>query len=181
MAVTIQQVEAKPETYRAVENLTALSDEVGGAGEIVDGVDLRAVWERIETHIAYRYSERDVVWVIEGPGEWHAPLAPAVIETIERWKDGDWNDADDVSPSPYGGVFLPGEGPYRVTATVGGGSPTVPDAVREAIRRLTEYVAAERPRFLRLARANGAVVTWLGHAMAGSGAADLLRPYRRIP
>ena len=49
---------------------------------------LGTAWQRIETYIRTRYSEREVVWVIEGSegDEWCPPLEPVVSHTALRWE-----------------------------------------------------------------------------------------------
>ena len=37
-------------------------------------LDADMIWQRIEAYIAHRWTERDVTWIVEGPGEWHPPL-----------------------------------------------------------------------------------------------------------
>lgn len=78
--------------------------------------------------------------------------------------------------------MLAGAGLYRITADVGAG-PVPPD-VTEAYRRLHEYSRGIAEQF----RADAAyrsgfdaeiVAGWTGKALQLSGAADLLRSYRR--
>lgn len=78
-------------------------------------------------------------------------------------------------------------GPYRFTATVGGGD--VPAAVSEAFRRLAEYLADDPERSGASSYSvnmGGAIEesfnrnpAWIARALDLSGAADLLRPYKR--
>jgi hypothetical protein len=147
-----------------------------------------AIWQRIESYIAYRWTERDVTWIVEGPGEWHPPLTPATIATVEIW-DGEAWEVLEPTPSPLG-YWLPGCGPYRFTATVGGGSPDpeVPAVVLEGFRRLAEHMAAKMGEagarsysvtIESLSESFSRDEAWIARAMQNSGAADLLRPYRR--
>lgn len=162
MAVTIKQVEAIPA-----------------------GVD--AAWQRIEAHIAHRFTARAVTWTVEGPGEWIAPLTPATISTSEIWNGTAW-EAVTLQPGPLG-LELPSQGPFRFVATVGGG--TIPPAVSEAHSRLTAYVAAmaDNTPGARSVSTNIPDVeqltierepNWIARALQQSGAADLLRPYRKV-
>lgn len=145
------------------------------------------IWQRIEAYIAHRWTAREVVWIIEGPGTFEAPLSPATVSTIEKWNATTeaW-EAETVSLAPTGWE-LAGCGPYRLTASVGGG--TVPEPVNEAFRRLAEYYA-ETPVRQGAGRwsinIGGAISedferhpAWMARAMQNSGAGDLLRPYRR--
>lgn len=145
------------------------------------------IWPRIESWTAYRWQERAVVWIVEGPGDWVPRLSPAAVNTTEVWESDAWQAAT-LSPSALGGYVLDGEGPYRFTATVGD-TGTPPAAVQEAARRLAEYFAAASGEELRTAAAGSLsdlgfrmerTPNWLARAMQYSGAADLLRPWRNL-
>lgn len=178
MATTIQQAEAAPPTYPPVpEGLSVAAAALNSA----------AVWQRIESYVGYRWTARAIVWVVEGPGGWVPPLMPATIATVEKWDDQQWDMAE-AGPSPLGGLCFPSTGPYRVTGSVGGGD--VPPAVTEAYRRLAEYLAAEGEMpggATKIASGLGELrneteraANWIARALINSGAADLLRPYRRF-
>ncbi len=176
MAETLKQDEAVP-TYPATPS---------GLSTDAAALDPSVVWARIEAFISTRWTSRAVVWTVEGPGEWVPLLTPATITTAERWTGGAWVTAT-PDPSPLGGYQLD-DAAYRFTGTVGGG--TVPETVNEAYRRLAEYMA-EKPKEAgatseSLAIGSGAIsrsisrnAAWMARAMINSGAADLLRPYRR--
>ncbi len=144
-----------------------------------------ALWQRVESHIAHRWTPRTVLWVAEGPGEFVPSLAPATIVTTQVWDGGDYGDVV-LDASPLGGWCLPAEGPYSIIATVGDTEELPPEAVIEAVVRLSNYLdaAKHRPGIARRRRGDG-----VGHlrpdegaiaqALQRSGAADLLRPYRR--
>lgn len=179
-ATTIKQTESTPTSYPTTPaGLTAAAEAL--APEMI--------WQRIEAYIAYRFTERAVTWVVEGCGEWHPPLTPATIDTVEIWQADAW-EAVTLSPSPLGGYFLPG-GTYRFTGTVGAtDSPaTAPEIVEEAFRRLAEYLAAtlkgtpgltaERVTAGSVTVEKSRSATWAGEAMSNSGAGDLLRSFRR--
>ncbi|SFN85194.1 hypothetical protein SAMN05216224_11754, partial [Thioclava dalianensis] len=114
------------------------------------------------------------------------PLSPATVSTVEQWQGDQWETCT-PDPSPLGGYDLPTYGPYRITASVGSGD--VPAAVSEAFRRLAEYLGDTDDRAgLSSYSVNmgGAIQesyqrnpAWTARAMQNSGAADLLRPYRR--
>ncbi|WP_037471600.1 hypothetical protein [Sinorhizobium fredii] len=180
MATTIKQTEAIPASYPATPS---------GLSTAAQALDPDMIWQRIEAYIAYRWTSRNAAWIVEGCGEWNPPLTPATVSTVEVWEDYAWTETT-LDPSPLGGYFLPGDGPYRFTATVGGGSPapTVPEAVNEAFRRLAEYMAADRGTagVTREQTSVGSITvatsrssSWMAQAMQNSGAGDLLRPYRR--
>lgn len=171
MTETLSQHEEAPASYPSVAGLT--------------GDDLAAAWQRIEHYTAWRWSERTVTWTVRGPGEWQPPLRPVSGLSAEIWQGGAWVSAT-LSAAPLGHE-LTLEGPYRITATVGAGP--VPETVAAAVERLGAYLAAEAdtPGGARSWSANVGQLSetierdpaHLGRAMQNSGAADLLRPYRR--
>lgn len=188
MAELLQEVESVPASWPALGEAQSTT--------WVGKIDPAPVWQRLEAYVAHRWTPRAVVWTVEGPGEWVPRLTPATLETVEVWDDG-WT-ATTVGASPLGGYVFDGDGPYRVTATVGGG--TVPEAVLEAFRRLAEYMAplhdaasAPDPTYSAQGAAkvdaseNGISLSvernpaWVARAIVNSGAGDLLRPYRRAP
>ncbi len=178
MATTIKQTESEPAEYPAApEGLSTAAAALAPA----------VVWERIESFIAHRWAERDVEWIVEGPGEWVPPLAPADLETFQIWSSaGEYEDVT-LAASPTGGYWLQCTGPYKFTGTVGGAE--VPATVMEAYRRLAEYMAAKTGTAgVRNESINAGSISisrtrsesWMANAMANSGAADLLRSYRKV-
>jgi len=127
-----------------------------------------------------------VVWTVGGWGEFEPDLAPAEITAQEVW-DGSAYIPVSLDPSPLGGLVLACDGPFRITATVGGGD--VPAAVYEAFRRLAEYLAEvpDRAGVSSYSVGMGGAIeesyqrnpAWIARAMQNSGAGDLLRKYRR--
>lgn len=178
MAEQIKQTESLPASYPAVPS---------GLSAAAAALDGDAIWQRIEGYIAYRWTAREVVWIVEGDGDWCPPLGPLEVTAEEVWQDGAWTPAT-VYASPFGGYRLTSQGPFRFTGTVGGG--TVPAAVNEAFRRLAEYLAeaTETPAgassySYQLGDLQETIQRNPAHiakAMQNSGAADLLRPYRRV-
>lgn len=172
MAVTVRQVEADPGGFIGIDGIPV-------------GTDLQAIWRRVEGYVAHRWITRAVVWTVEGEGDWTPPLVPATVEAVEVWEGGGWS-ATTLPEGPYGWC-LPGDGPYRITATVGGGP--VPPVVLEAVRRLALYLGDSTDRAAASSYSvnmGGAIEesyernpAWIARAMDLSGAADLLRPYRR--
>jgi hypothetical protein len=183
MTVTITQNEDVPDSY----------PDQGSPGILsvaASALDPDMIWQRIESYVSHRWTPRAVVWTVEGPGEWHPPLSPTTISTVQIWSDGAWQETFDLCASPYGGFFLPGCGPYRFVAEVGGGSPSpeLPAVVMEAFRRLAEYMAApvgeagarrEQTSIGEISQAVSRDEAWMARAMQNSGAADLLRNFRR--
>ncbi|QFT46790.1 hypothetical protein FIU97_09420 [Roseivivax sp. THAF40] len=145
------------------------------------------IWARIEAWISWRWTERELVWVIQGPGDWKPDLAPATVSTVQAWDaDSGWAETTGLKASALGGYVLPGVGSYRFTATVGGGN--VPEDVKEAYRRLAEWMAEPEPKpgASHFTTTVGPIeqtatrrANWKARALHDSGAADLLRRYRR--
>ena len=184
MAVTIRQTEDAP---------AAFPDPPSGLSDAAAALDPAVIWRRIEAWVAWRWTERGVIWTVEGAGDWTPPLSPAVIVSAELW-----------SGAAYAGLTLP-DGPfgfdladcglYRIVATVGGG--IVPEDVSEAFRRLAEYSAGIGAYSMFDGRAGASTTdvkigdniaqhferapTWAARALINSGAADLLRRYRGAP
>ena len=97
MTTTIKQSEAIPTDYPAAPSLSTAAA----------ALDEQMIWQRIESYIAYRWTSRAVVWTVEGPGEWHAPLTPATVSTVEVWsRANEWETAT-LDASPLGGYCLP--------------------------------------------------------------------------
>jgi hypothetical protein len=174
-ATTIRQTEGVPEGYPAVTVST-------GATPF-----LPVAWARVESYIALRVTERAVEFVAEGCGQWQAPLRPVTIATTERWNGSAWETAE-LSTSPLGGYCLPGVGPYRFTGTAGDDDTVAPALLLEAVRRLAEYLAAKpgKPGVRSQSVTAGTVSlsttrspTAMAEALQNSGAADLLRNFRR--
>lgn len=171
LAVTIEQNEGPPTSY-----------------PVLSPVVPAEVWQRIESYIAYRFTPRAVVWVVQGPGHWKSPLVPSSISTFEIWNDTTLAyEAVTVEASPFDGYELRGCGPYRFTATVGNGM-TCPAIVATAAQRLAVYMASKPGTpGAKLDRINAGSIeiyrtrdaSWMAQAMQNSGAADLLRQYRK--
>ena len=201
MATTMRQLEAEPATYPSA------NPSVHFRGQKPPRELIAAIWSRIEAYTAHRFSPRQVVWTVEGEGEWAPPLAPTTIETIEIWQDGAWMETG-LEVGPYGFVFR-SCGPFRITATVGpigvvsevDGETVVtyptPPAVAQAVRRMLDYSRVplgDMAAATRMAIPVGSTASdapgqeleferpaaWLGRALINSGAADLLRSYRRV-
>jgi hypothetical protein len=173
MATTIKQTEAAPASYPAAPS---------GLSAKAAAIDPAVIWSRLEHFTAYRYSPRNVVWVAEGCGAWFPPLAPATIETIERWEAGAWVEDETLSASCMGGYVLQ-PATYRFSGSVGAGP--VPAIVSEAYKRLAEYLAcANIAPGIRQETIDGIGSTAfdasaIARAMERSGAGDMLRTFRR--
>ena len=177
MAVTLKQTESAPESYPSTVE-----------GEESEPANAEVAWQRIESYIAWRWTEREVVWIVEGPGEWVPPLTPTTIETVEFWSSADEWETANLTPSPLGGYYLPATGPYRFSGTVGVDDSDVPAAALEAFRRLSAYLIATNGSKGTTSRSvttgSVSIRTTTDEAVAArglinSGAGDLLRSYRR--
>lgn len=178
MTDLLQEVEAIPASYPATP---------AGLSTPAAALDADMIWARIEAYTRTRYTARAVVWTVEGyEGEnWSPPLSPVAFYTAEKWEDGAWVSVT-LSDGPVG-LCLPSDGVFKVTAQVGDGDP--PAAVSEAFRRLAEYWADDTDRAgvsSYSVNMGGAIqesyqrnAAHAARALQNSGAADLLRPYRR--
>ena len=176
MAETINETEGLPLEYPAAP---------AGLSAAAAALDPAHIWQRIESYTAPRFTDREVTWLVEGKGHWSFPLTPATLTGAERWTGEAW-EAVTLDVGPYG-YCLPDAGPYRIVAAVGGGE--VPEAVSEAFRRLAEYLSdgTDRAGISSYSVNMGGAIeesyqrsaAWVAKALIYSGAADLLRPYRR--
>jgi len=177
MAVTLKQLEAVPATFPTVAGLSAEAE----------ALDSEPLWLRIESYIVHRWRSRAVEWTIEGAGAWTPPLTPATISQAYFWTGTGWK-ADDLIPAPFG--YCLDHQHTKVEATVGNTS-TPPGDVLEAYRRLAEYLATPDiigiPGVSRYTINVGQVdetisrrADHMAKVLVTSGAADLLRPYRRL-
>lgn len=184
MVDLFQQQEATPAAY---------PDAPSGLSTAAAALDAAMIWQRIEAYTAHRYTAREIVWTISGLAgdEWTPPIGPLVSQTAERWDGEAWASVTILS-GPVG-LCLPSDGTFKITAQVGAGD--VPAAVSEAYRRYAEYSAeigengmlVGHPSHTDHSAKIGEAVnesfsrspTWAARALQLSGAADLLRPYRR--
>ena len=177
MVDLLQQLEATPATY---------PDVPSGLSTESEALDADALWASLAGHTSHRFTEREVVWTIEGreDDDWTPPLAPLVSQTAEKWESGAWVSV--TLPSGPLGFCLPSDGVFKITAQVGAGP--VPAPVSEAFRRLAEHLADDSDRAgvgeysVRMGPVTETYkrsAAWTAKALQDSGAADMLRPYRR--
>lgn len=151
----------------------------------------RAAWQRVQGWVAHRWNVRSCVFVVEGPGDWIAPLQPFTATAMEQWIDNAWVSVT-LAPNALGGLVLDAVGPYRLTGSLGTANAP-PEVVRQAVWRLGKYLEAadvlpanERATSSYKFDVGGLSVerarnpNWIARAMQQSGAADLLRPWRRL-
>ncbi|MCX7565470.1 hypothetical protein OS189_03810 [Sulfitobacter sp. F26169L] len=177
MTDLLDEIEATPATYPASPI---------GMSDPASWIDAAIIWERIEAYTRTRYTPREVVWKIQGQAgsEWKPPLSPLVSRDAHFW--GDQWEGLALLDGPVG-ICFPFDGVYRITAQVGYGTP--PKAVTEAFRRLAEYMADDTDRAgvsSYSVNMGGAIqesyqrnAAHAARALQNSGAADMLRPYRR--
>ncbi|MHA3978745.1 hypothetical protein ACW9UR_13760 [Halovulum sp. GXIMD14794] len=181
MAVIVVESEGTPAAYPAAP---------GGLSAAAQALDAAMIWQRLESWIAYRWGTRSVTYIVEGPGEFVPRLSPVTFSAIECW-NGEAYEAVTLEATPRGGYQLKTFGPYKFTGTAGEGSSPleVPASVEEAFIRYAEYVAGrsgDTPGARSESVSVGAVSTsftrdaaFMAKALHWSGAADLLRCYRR--
>jgi hypothetical protein len=158
-------------------------------GTAAAAIEPEVIWRRIESWIAWRWGERPCAFIAEGGcGSWRAPLHPFTVETTEVWNGDGW-EAVTLPADPLGGVKLGSAEAYRFTGTLGSDEDP-PEDVLEAYRRLAGYfsetehhpgASSYTDEIGSLRRIEERAPTWLARALQHSGAADLLRPYRRAP
>jgi hypothetical protein len=181
MATVLRCDEDDPASWPVVASHHPLRD-AAAVDEDAPTVEPGTVWKRIEGFIGHRWPSRTVVYIVEGPGEFEPRLQPFTLSTVELWDDAAGWTATTAAPSALGYVL--GEGRYRITGTAGDDS-TPPEAVQEAYRRLHEYALGVARQWWAEAatyrtETGQAPAGWAGKAIHLSGAADLLRPWRRL-
>lgn len=197
MAELMREIEGLPEHWPDIPeaDLIPITDP---HGSLVKS-DLSWVWQRIEAYCRERWTPREVVWLVQGCGQWEPPLAPVRLMQVESWS-GEWL-ASAAKASPWGHIGLSGDA-HRITALVGENNP-VPPVVMKAAGRLANYLAqqidgsdpdlwATKMRWIvtpdvqeqvqpaRTEESYERAADYIAKALQYSGAADLLRPYRRM-
>jgi hypothetical protein len=180
--VILSEREADPASRPALPADLFDAVEAEGGGDLTELVrmaklvPLDPLWRRLEDWIAWRWGAREVVWLLEGPGAWPPRLRPYTIDATEVWAEG-WQ-AVTLAADPLG--LRLEEGTYRITATVGTSDAPPPD-VAEALRRLAMYTAQmhDHPGGSTGDGEGTWLASWPARAIHYSGAADLLRKYRR--
>lgn len=177
---TLRIVEEAPEAWPAAPT---------GLSTAAVAIAPEVIWRRIESWIAWRWGPRACIFIAEGGcGPWKAPLCPFTVATVEAWGGDAWS-AVTLPADPLGGVQLGSAGYYRFSGTLGADEEP-PEDVLEAYRRLAEYLSERHgvdgssSRSVELGGLRESyerAPTWLARAMSYSGAADLLRAYRRAP
>lgn len=142
----------------------------------VDGSVPAAIWGKLESYVATRWSTGVVSYQIDCPCavDWRPPYDPYVIDMV---------DGDPAEVTPFGEVRL-SVGRHVVQCTIGG-QPVTP-GIEEAYRRLAAYYGSEDMRgYARYSVSLGGDLSesWSRRrdatALSSSGAADLLTKYRK--
>lgn len=161
-----------------------------GLGSTAVAIDFEeAMWRRVEAWISWRWGERPCTFIVEGGcGSWRAPLYPFAAEVVEAWNGDGW-EAVTLPADPLGGFKLGPAEAYRIAGSLGAGE-ALPEDVAEAFRRLAAYsletehhpgASSYTDEIGSIRQIEERAPTWLARALQHSGAADLLRPYRRAP
>jgi hypothetical protein len=175
------------------DTLPTLTEYEGGGATVGTIQPEPYLWERIEAYTARRWSVRQCVWTIQGPGDWRPHLLPAENFVVSYFDDATKTWTAATAEETALGFYLPKTATYKITADVGANAGEAPAVVVQAYQRLSAY-SAERYQdqapvgssgyTLKLGDGLDEQVTrspnWLARAMQHSGAADLLRSYRRI-
>ena len=177
MTALLSEVEGEPASWPAV------AERFPNRPTDDDNPDIPAAvtWRRLEAWIAWRWPARSVVWIVEGPGVFAPRLQPFTLAATEVWTDGAWR-AVTLEAAPLGYALEAGQ--YRLTGTAGDDADP-PEAVLEAWKRLHEYgLGVARSWWTEAATyrtgETQAPAGWAAKAIHLSGAADLLRPWRRL-
>ena len=67
MAVIVVESEGTPAAYPAAPD---------GLSAAAQALDAAMIWQRLESWIAYRWGERSVIYIVEGPGDFVPRLSP---------------------------------------------------------------------------------------------------------
>ena len=135
------------------------------------------IWSIMENYVATRWSTAEIEFVVYSPcrHDWQPPYYPWTVQSV----DGDPAEVDE-----FGAVTLE-PGRHRVVCQIGG-QPVTAD-VEEAYRRLAAYMADPDTRkgYSRYSVNIGGDLSesWSrarnSSAIGNSGAAELLRKYRK--
>lgn len=169
-------------TSRYIESETEISvtypDKPSGLSDDAAAIDEAVIWDRLEAFTNFRWSETVVEFVVNPDHEiqWKPPYVPFVVDLV---------DGEAATPDQFGAVTIRNRS--KVRCTIGGAD--VSETVKTAYRRLAEYFAVrdDMPAGAqRYAVSIGDISETiskrsdhLARAMQNSGAADLLRKYRK--
>ncbi|MEM6438548.1 MAG: hypothetical protein AAF763_02460 [Pseudomonadota bacterium] len=147
-------------------------------------VEMAAVWRRIEAWVSWRGPARSAAFTLEGPGEWRPPLHPFALLQAFRWDATSRIWMETTLPAAPLGYELD-DGRWLVTGTAGNDDAPVPAEIYEAAQRLEEYMRGIANKnkdsfaYTELYQSRRAA-RYAARALELSGAADLLRPWRKL-
>ncbi|MEQ9260938.1 MAG: hypothetical protein RIG84_17765 [Roseovarius sp.] len=169
-------------TSQFIESETEVSvaypDAPEGLSTEAAAIPAAVIWDRLESWTNYRWSETVTDFVVNPPCEvkWQPPYAPFVVDSV---------DGETATIDGFGQVILRSKSVVR--CTIGGATPT--ETVNAAYIRLAEYMAATDDAPGGVSRYSIDVgdisESWsrkadhMAKAIHNSGAADLLRRYRK--
>lgn len=176
MAEVLEIIETMPDDHGQMWPPLYLS-------EAAQRIDPSAVWARMESWTGHRWAPRPVTLIVAGPGPLRWPVRPFTIGAVERW-GATWTETV-LADGPLGPEL--GHGIYRITGTAGEANAASYEVI-EAFKRLAEYMAAtsDQPGTTSYSVTVGGALTenWKRDRATSpilqSGAADLLRSYRRM-
>ncbi|WP_420343520.1 hypothetical protein [Paenirhodobacter sp.] len=185
--------ELPPETYPEVPRSALLMNDARGIPDWI--------WERIEAYCNWRWTPREAQIESDGGSGWFIlPVRPFRVTKIE-WFDphadggyGLWMESLPPSTPQRGWKMYSPFSHCRITGIVGENNPAPPAVIQAAVR-LHAYLGHTPESFPMWATGRthttggGSSSTsnesfqrpanYIAKAMQNSGAADLLRPYRR--
>lgn len=170
---------------------TAYPDRPTGLSSVAAEIAPAVIWGRLESWISTRWSERAVSFTVEGEGCWSSPIGPFALTDAREWDAASESYVPTtLAKSPTG--FRLEANVYQIEGTAGF-TTTPPDRVLEAYRRYAEFCAEaiRDPKRVgtsahtldldgAISRSTSQPSSWLTRGLHLSGAADLLRPWRRL-
>ena len=169
-------------TSRYIESETEISVEYpakpSGLSTDAEAIDAAVIWDRLEAFTNYRWSTTEIEFVVNPDHEiqWKPPYVPFGILEV---------NGEPADPDTFGAVTLRNRS--KVLVTIGGATPS--PTVNKAYRRLAEYFAVrdDMPAGAQRYSVNIGDISetiskrsdHMARAMQNSGAADLLRKYKK--
>lgn len=142
------------------------------------------IWGRIYEYIAYRWGKTTISWRVQGCGEFVPRVTPCVVDDIFYWTSTGWNMV--TLPDGPMGIDMPADNIWKIDATAGGDVLAVPAKVARAYILLAEYMASAKSIPAGVASVTSGALgirfqrDAAARALQNSGAADLLRSYRKL-
>lgn len=149
-----------------------------GLSDDAAAIEPAVIWDRLETWCNFRWSEAETEFTVNPPHavQWVPPFGPFVVDLV---------NGEAATTDQFGAVTIRDRSKLR--CTIGGATPS--ETVLAAYRRLAEYFAATdtAPAGVQRYAVNIGDISetysrrsdHLARAMQNSGAADLLRKFRK--